>query len=190
MNRVGWIFLILMAVFVGSFLFLVHPAKMTTARMAASGLPPGQLGKLMIPVAGVSAGALSDSYADPRAGGTRDHRAIDIMAPLGTPVLAASAGRVEKLFESKDGGHTIYIRTADGKQSHYYAHLDRYAGSLREGQTVAQGDMIAFVGSTGDADPVAPHLHFAIHNMASADKWYEGDSIDPYPYLAGKAPTR
>lgn len=190
MNRIGWIFLLLMAVIVGGFLFLVHPVKMTSPGRLAATAPSSQAGSLLIPVAGVKAEALAESYADPRAGGTRDHRAIDIMAPQGTPVLAAAAGSVEKLFDSQDGGHTIYVRTADGKQSHYYAHLDRYADGLREGQAVAQGDMIAFVGSTGDADPGAPHLHFAIHNMTPADKWYEGTAIDPYPYLAGKPPTR
>jgi murein DD-endopeptidase MepM/ murein hydrolase activator NlpD len=190
MNRIGWIFLLLMAVVIGGFLFLVHPVKMTSPGGPAADSPSSQAGPLLIPVAGVEAGALADSYADPRAGGTRDHRAIDIMALQGTPVLAASAGRVEKLFDSKDGGHTIYVRTTDGKQSHYYAHLERYVDGLREGQAIARGDMIAFVGSTGDADPGAPHLHFAIHDMAPTDKWYEGTPVDPYPYLAGKAPTR
>lgn len=191
MNRIGWIFLLLMAGVIGGFLFLLHPVKMTSpGRLVAADAPSSQAGPLLIPVAGVRAGALSESYADSRAGGTRDHRAIDIMAPQGTPVLAAAAGRVEKLFDSKDGGHTIYVRTPDGKQSHYYAHLDRYVDGLREGQVVAQGDMIAFVGSTGDADQGAPHLHFAIHDMSPTDKWYEGRAIDPYPYLAGKALTR
>ncbi|MDB5714575.1 MAG: family metallopeptidase [Sphingomonadales bacterium] len=189
MNRIGWIFLTLLAVVVGGFLFMVHPGKWTRPAPAASETG-AETGPLIIPVAGVVKSALADTYADPRAGGTRDHRAIDIMAPRGTPVLAAGAGRVEKLFDSKDGGHTIYVRTADGKQSHYYAHLDRYVDGLHEGQAVAQGDMIAFVGSTGDADPGAPHLHFAIHDMTPTDRWYEGAPVDPYPYLAGKAPSR
>jgi murein DD-endopeptidase MepM/ murein hydrolase activator NlpD len=192
-NRIGWVFLTLLAVVIGGFLFLVHPAKWTRPLRTTSGetVSATSVGAvLVLPVAGVDKSALTDSYADPRAGGTRDHRAIDIMAPLDTPVLAASAGTVEKLFDSKDGGHTIYVRTSDGKQSYYYAHLDHYTPGLREGQAVAAGDMIGFVGSTGDADPGAPHLHFAIHTMTPADKWYEGTPVDPYPYLAGKAPTR
>ncbi|AYJ85729.1 M23 family metallopeptidase [Sphingomonas paeninsulae] len=192
MNRIGWLFLTVIAVVIGGFLFLVHPVKWTTPNSGAAdaSVENGGARSLVIPVVGVARSALTETYADPRAGGTRDHRAIDITAPKGTPVLAASAGRVEKLFDSKDGGHTIYVRTLDGKQSHYYAHLDRYVDGLREGQVVAQGEMIAFVGSTGDADRGAPHLHFAIHNMTPTDKWYEGTSVDPYPYLAGKAPTR
>jgi murein DD-endopeptidase MepM/ murein hydrolase activator NlpD len=184
----------MMAVIIGGFLFMVHPTKWARP---LSGTPDATRvandatgAALVLPVAGVAKSALTDTYADPRAGGTRDHRAIDIMAPLGTPVFAARAGTVEKLFESGDGGHTIYIRAPDLKQSYYYAHLDHYAPGLREGQAVAAGDMIAFVGSTGDADPGAPHLHFAIHDMAPTDKWYEGTPVDPYPYLAGKAPTR
>jgi murein DD-endopeptidase MepM/ murein hydrolase activator NlpD len=190
MNRVGWIFLAFMAVVIGGFLFLVHPVEMTTPGGVASVSVPANGQALLLPIAGIDRSTLANSYTDPRGGGTRDHRAIDIMAPQGTPVLAAAAGRVEKLFDSKDGGHTIYVRTADGRQSHYYAHLDRYVDGLHEGQAVAQGDMIAFVGSTGDADPGAPHLHFAIHEMTPTDKWFEGTAVDPYPYLAGKAPTR
>jgi murein DD-endopeptidase MepM/ murein hydrolase activator NlpD len=191
MNRIGWIFLTLLAVIVGGFLFMVHPTKWTRPKSAPTPTETLALGgPLLIPVAGITRSGLSDTYTDPRADGTRDHRAIDIMAARGTPVLAASAGRVEKLHDSVDGGHTIYVRSPDGKRSYYYAHLDRYVDGLREGQAVAQGDMIAFVGSTGNADPGAPHLHFAIHDMASTDQWYEGTPVDPYPYLAGKAPSR
>jgi murein DD-endopeptidase MepM/ murein hydrolase activator NlpD len=187
-NRIGWIFTaIIVAIGVG-FAMMVGPTSPSSPPSAAA--PRVVITGLAIPVAGVEKSALTDSYTDPRADGTRDHRAIDIMAPLGTPVLAASAGRVEKLFESGDGGHTVYVRSLDNKQSFYYAHLDRYVPGLREGQAVAQGDMIAFVGSTGNADPGAPHLHFAIHVMSPTDKWFEGTPIDPYPYLAGKAPTR
>ncbi|WP_293884316.1 M23 family metallopeptidase [Sphingomonas sp.] len=189
MNRIGWTFLTLLALIVGGFLFMVHPSRLTRASPPSAPATVADA-TLLIPVAGIGKNGLTDSYTDPRGDGTRDHRAIDIMAAQGTPVLAAAAGRVEKLFDSAAGGHTIYIRTPDRKQSHYYAHLDRYAEGLHEGRAVAQGDMIAFVGSTGDADPGAPHLHFAIHEMAPTDKWYEGRPVDPYPYLAGKAPTR
>jgi murein DD-endopeptidase MepM/ murein hydrolase activator NlpD len=194
MNRIGWIFLALIVVIGGGFALMVSPARWSAPVNGPSPATPEAApepftGTLLIPVAGVARAALTDTFTDPRADGTRDHRALDIMAPLGTPVLAAAPGRVEKLFDSVDGGHTIYVRTADGTQSHYYAHLDRYVDGLREGQAVAQGDMIGFVGSTGNADPVAPHLHFAIHLMTPADKWDGGTPVDPYPYLAGKAPT-
>jgi murein DD-endopeptidase MepM/ murein hydrolase activator NlpD len=187
MNRIGWIFLTLLAAVVVGFLFLVHPGKWTRP-VAATTVTTSTA--WLVPVAGVARSALADTYADPRGGGSRDHRAIDIAAPAGTPVLAARAGTVEKLYDSPDGGRTIYVRTEDGKQSIYYAHLDHYVDGLREGQKVAQGDMIGFVGSTGNANPAAPHLHFAIHEMGPANKWYEGTPVDPYPYLAGKAPSR
>ena len=141
---------------------------------------------LAIPVAGVVPAALYDSFGDPR-GGVRVHGAIDIPAPTGTPVLAAAGGRVEKLFESEAGGHTIYIRSTDGRFVYYYAHLDTYRPDLREGEDVARGQPIATVGSTGDADPAAPHLHFEIKRMAPGDTWYEGEGINPYPLLAGNA---
>jgi len=143
-------------------------------------------GVLLIPVQGVAASALRDSWADPRGDGTRMHHAIDIMAPRGTPVIAAADGRIEKLFQSRLGGTTIYERSADGGSDYYYAHLDRYAPTLVEGQVVHAGDVIAAVGSTGDADSGAPHLHFEIHRMAPGEGWWQGQEIDPYPVLARK----
>jgi murein DD-endopeptidase MepM/ murein hydrolase activator NlpD len=150
-------------------------------------VPPAPFtGELAIPVQGVAAAALHDDWAEPRGGGTRAHHAIDIMAPRGTPVLAAADGRIEKLFQSRLGGTTIYERSADGGTIFYYAHLDRYAPTLVEGQAVHVGDTIAAVGSTGDADPGAPHLHFEIHAMAPGEHWWQGTEIDPYPVLARK----
>jgi murein DD-endopeptidase MepM/ murein hydrolase activator NlpD len=143
-------------------------------------------GPLAIPVQGVPATALRDSWADPRGGGTRVHHAIDIMAPRGTPVLAAANGAIEKLFQSQLGGTTIYERSADGGTVFYYAHLDHYAPTLVEGQAVQTGQEIAAVGSTGDADPGAPHLHFEIHQMAPGEHWWQGTEINPYPVLARK----
>ena len=119
-------------------------------------------GKLAIPVEGVRAGQLSDTFTQARDGGLRVHDAIDIMAPRGTPVLAAAPGRIETLFVSKAGGNTVYQRSPDGGLIFYYAHLDAYAPGLAEGQSVRAGQRIASVGSTGNADPTAPHLHFAV----------------------------
>jgi murein DD-endopeptidase MepM/ murein hydrolase activator NlpD len=141
---------------------------------------------LAIPVAGVKPEQLVDTYSAARAGG-RVHDATDIMASRGTAVIAAAAGTVEKLFFSRGGGGiTAYVRSPDGQWQYYYAHLDAYAPGLHEGQTVRQGDPIGRVGSTGDASPEAPHLHFAVNRMAPGQRWWQGSPVNPYPLLAGK----
>ncbi|MGW8203441.1 M23 family metallopeptidase [Sphingomonas bisphenolicum] len=140
-------------------------------------------GPLLIPVAGVPASALADTFTQARANGARPHDAIDIMAARGRAVLAAADGRVEKIFWSHDGGRTLYQRSADGRLLYYYAHLDGYAPGLREGQGLRRGQRIAMVGSTGNADPSAPHLHFAVHAMTPGEPWYGGRAINPYPLL-------
>jgi murein DD-endopeptidase MepM/ murein hydrolase activator NlpD len=142
---------------------------------------------LAVPVAGVKADELQDTYTQSRSGGARVHNAIDIMAPHGTPVIAVAPGTVEKLFDSKGGGGiTAYVRSPDGKWMFYYAHLQAYAPGLHEGQAVKQGDAIGLVGSTGNANPAGPHLHFAINRMAQGEKWHEGTPINPYPLLVKK----
>ncbi|HWW64184.1 MAG TPA: M23 family metallopeptidase [Sphingomonadaceae bacterium] len=151
-----------------------HPPAQTAPVQAARGL--------IVPVAGVKPGELVDTFAQARAAGT-SHDAIDIMAPRGAEVRAAAPGRIEKLFHSEKGGNTIYVRSPDRRWIYYYAHLDAYRAGLHEGQTVAQGEAIATVGSTGNADPAAPHLHFAINRMAPGEDWYEGTPINPYPLL-------
>ncbi|QAY78997.1 M23 family metallopeptidase [Sphingosinicella sp. BN140058] len=146
---------------------------------------------LAIPVAGIKASQLADTYSQSRAGGARVHNAIDIMAPAGTPVVAAAPGTVEKLFFSDGGGGiTAYVRSADKAWTFYYAHLQAYAPGLHEGQAVKQGDAIGLVGSTGNANPAGPHLHFAINRMAAGEDWHEGTPINPYPLLAGNGPRR
>ena len=151
----------------------------------AEGLVVGPAG-LAIPVAGVEQDELLDTFTQARAGG-RAHDAIDIMAPHGTPVLAAAPGRVEKLFFSDGGGgNTIYIRSDDGRWSYYYAHLQSYAPGLAEGQRVRRGQVIGRVGSSGNANPAGPHLHFAINRMEAGQRWWDGEPINPYPLLAGK----
>ena len=110
-----------------------------------------------------------------------------VMAPRGTAVIAAAPGKVEKLFKSDAGGNTIYVRSEDRRTIYYYAHLDRYAAGLTEGQTVNRGQPIGFVGSTGDANPVAPHLHFEVVRTSPETKWWEpGTPINPYVLLGGR----
>lgn len=141
---------------------------------------------LAIPVAGVKKKELLDTFTQSRSGG-RVHDAIDIMADHGTAVIAAAPGTVEKLFFSKGGGGiSAYVRSPDNRWSYYYAHLQDYAPGLREGARLRRGDPIGRVGSTGNANPDGPHLHFAIHRMEAGEKWYQGAAINPYPLLAGK----
>ncbi len=141
---------------------------------------------LAIPVASKTAGDLIDTYTQSRSGGARVHNAIDIMADKGTPVVAAAPGTVEKLhFSEGGGGISAYVRSDDGQWTYYYAHLDAYAPGLREGQKVRRGDPIGTVGSTGNANPAGPHLHFAVNRMGQGESWHEGTPVNPYPLLAG-----
>ena len=159
-----------------------QPASAPQARAPLVIAPSG----LAIPVAGAKSDQLVDTYTAARANG-RVHDATDIMAARGTPVVAAAPGTVEKLFFSHGGGGiTAYVRSPDGQWQYYYAHLDSYAPGLREGQQVKRGDPIGHVGSTGDASPDAPHLHFAINRMAPGQSWWQGSPINPYPLLSGK----
>ncbi len=142
---------------------------------------------LAIPVQGITAKDLTDTFTQARAGGARVHDAIDIMAPEGTPVIAATDGKIEKLFFSQGGGGiTAYVRSPDQHWNYYYAHLQSYAPGLAEGQQVKQGQFIGRVGHTGNASAEGPHLHFAINQMKGGEKWWQGTPINPYPLLAGK----
>jgi murein DD-endopeptidase MepM/ murein hydrolase activator NlpD len=151
----------------------------------AGGDPEGQrlLARhaLLVPVAGIAPAALADNYRQRRAG--HEHEAIDILAPAGTPVLAADDGRIAKLFHSKPGGLTIYQFDPAARLAFYYAHLQRYAQGVREGMDVRRGDVIGYVGSTGNADPGTPHLHFAVFRLGDPPKWWQGEAVNPYPAL-------
>jgi len=138
--------------------------------------------KLIIPVAGVKRDQLLDTFADARSEG-RIHDAIDIPAPDGTPVLAATDGEIVKLFQSERGGTTIYQLSSDRKLVFYYAHLQRYADGLAVGKFVKQGEVVAYVGDTGNAGMGNFHLHFSIVIVADPKRYWEGTNINPYPLL-------
>ncbi|MHB1124957.1 MAG: M23 family metallopeptidase [Ramlibacter sp.] len=135
---------------------------------------------LIVPVAGVAPTELSDMFDDARGG--RRHEAIDILAPAGTKVFAADDGTVAKLFTSKPGGLTVYQFDPQGGLAYYYAHLDRYADGLEEGVTLQRGDLVGYVGTSGNAGNT-PHLHFAVFRLGPRRRWWEGDPVNPYPAL-------
>lgn len=179
MRRRGWLWLAVagFALFVhGCVRFLPDGAKEVSSAAAE------YRGRLIVPVAGIGIAGLTDTFTEARSEG-RSHDAIDILAPGGTQVVAAAAGRVEKLFLSERGGKTIYVRSPDGQWIYYYAHLDAYHPGIAEGDRVAAGDRLGFVGSTGNADPSAPHPHFAVHHMRPGASWYQGKPVNPYPLL-------
>ena len=157
------------------------PAATTTAPLRLPSPPPG---RLSIPVQGIAATSLRDTFNDARSEGRR-HDAIDIMAPAGTPVLAAADGRIEKLFLSERGGITLYQFNPERTLAYYYAHLQRYADGIAEGQVLRRGQLLGYVGATGNADPAAPHLHFAVFALGPEARWWEGTALNPYPMLAG-----
>jgi murein DD-endopeptidase MepM/ murein hydrolase activator NlpD len=142
---------------------------------------------LIIPVVGVGASDLVDTFTQARAGGARVHDAIDIMADEGASIVAAAPGKIEKLFFSKAGGKTIYLRSPDRQTIYYYAHLRDYEPGLAEGQSVQRGQRIGSVGHTGNADPAGPHLHFAIMSTTPDAAWWEPTTaINPYPLLKSR----
>lgn len=134
---------------------------------------------LTLPVQGVTPAQLSDTYTQSRAAGA-PHEAIDIMSARGTPVLAVEDGKVAKLFLSKPGGITVYQFDPGSQYAYYYAHLDRYAEGLAEGASLRKGQVIGYVGSTGNASPDAPHLHFAIFKLGPERQWWRGTPLNPY----------
>ncbi len=154
------------------------PVPTTVPPSSASDAPTG----LLLPVQGIQASQLRDTFTDARSEG-RVHDAIDIMADAGTPVLAVADGTVEKLFDSERGGLTIYQFEPSGRWCYYYAHLQRYADGLAEKQVIKRGEVIGYVGSTGNASADAPHLHFEVHVLGPEKQWWKGESINPFPLL-------
>ena len=156
------------------------PAAASPPPVDTSNIPAG---RLVIPVAGVQASELRSTFHEARGGGSRRHEAMDILAPRGTPVLATVDGRIAKLFTSAAGGLTIYQFDDEEEYCYYYAHLDGYAPNLTEGQVVKRGTLLGYVGTTGNAPPGTPHLHFAIFKLGEDKRWWEGEPIDPFPLL-------
>ncbi|NIJ20081.1 murein DD-endopeptidase MepM/ murein hydrolase activator NlpD [Sphingomonas naasensis] len=145
---------------------------------------------LLVPVQGVQRAQIVDTWGQSRANGARAHQATDIMAPGGTPVIAAAPGTIEKLFYSNGGGGiTLYVRSPDRQWSYYYAHLQRYAPGIVEGIEIKAGELLGFVGDTGNAGAGNYHLHFAVSHMQPADNWWQGQPVNPYPLLAGRRTT-
>ena len=133
---------------------------------------------LRVPIDGVKVESMKGGFAEARAG--HPHEAIDILAPRHTPVHAVQDGTVAKLFVSKAGGNTIYQFDPSGSLCYYYAHLQRYAEGLHEGGTVRQGQVVGYVGTSGNAPPDTPHLHFAVFALGPDRRWWKGQAIDPY----------
>jgi murein DD-endopeptidase MepM/ murein hydrolase activator NlpD len=159
-------------------------ARIPDSLEAAAAIDDLRSRQLLIPVDDVEAGALHSSFSDARSGG-RTHEAIDILAPRHTPVRAVEHGTIEKLFTSNAGGLTIYQFDPDRRYTYYYAHLDRYATGLQEGKAVRRGEIIGYVGTSGNAPPETPHLHFAIFLLHADRRWWEGDPVDPFQVWAG-----
>ena len=169
------------------------PAPASTVTVASTSATPVRTlplpagATLAMPLASIRPEQLVDTFNDLR-GGDRRHEALDIPAPAGTPVLAVADGHIEKLFTSVPGGLTIYQFEPGGRYAYYYAHLQGYAPGLAEKQTVRRGQLIGYVGSTGNASPEAPHLHFAMFELGPEKRWWQGTAIDPYPLLTGHPP--
>ena len=156
----------------------VSPAVIDEVAITPSGLA--------LPVVGVRGQQLLDAYTQSRAASAGSDDGIDIFASAGTPVVAAAPGTVERLSVNDSGdGLTVHLRSEDRRRIYYYAHLQSYASGLREGQRVERGQVIGRVGSTGDASPRAPHLHFGIKEMAPGERWWQGTPVNPYPLLTG-----
>ena len=192
MTRLGWVLLGVFALGIAAFLSVTR-FGVTDGSRRSQDVPAvvdePRAGTLAVPVLGVAREAIQDSWGDARGGGTRAHHGTDIMAPGGTPVLAAASGTVEKLFQSRLGGTTLYVRSPDRRWIYYYAHLAGYAPGVHEGQQVRAGDRLAFVGDSGDAGAGNFHLHFGLQHTRPDERWWQGEDVNPYPMLAA-APGR
>jgi murein DD-endopeptidase MepM/ murein hydrolase activator NlpD len=156
------------------------PAPPTTGSADRAAMPELRLG---MPIVGLDPKTLRSQFKEARGGGSRQHEAIDIPAPRGTPVVAVAEGNVAKLFTSKDGGLTVYQFDNSQQYAFYYAHLDSYAPNLKEGMLLRKGDTLGYVGTTGDAPKDVPHLHFAVFKLGPEKQWWKGEALDPLGML-------
>ena len=140
--------------------------------------------RLMVPVAGVAPADVPDTFAAPREGGRRVHGAVDIPAPRRTPVVSADDGRVVRLDCNARGGLTLYATDPDERFVYYYAHLDAYRRGLAKGHALRRGQVLGYVGSTGNADRAGPHLHFQVLVRPADGRWWGGEAVDPRPWFA------
>lgn len=146
---------------------------------------------LIVPVQGVRVDALRSNWGEPRGDGTRAHQGLDIIAHANTPVIATADGRVEKLFYSNGGGGiALYQRSTDGGWIYYYAHLAGYAPGITEGRVLRAGEVLGYVGDTGNSGTDNFHLHFGVNRMVPGERWHQGTPVDPYPLLAGSRVDR
>ena len=159
------------------------PMSVAIASAQLAAAPSSGTRLLAVPVEGFPRNQLFDSYQQQRGG--KVHEAIDIAAPRGTRVVAVDDGRIVKLFNSRFGGLTIYQFDPEQRLAYYYAHLDRYADGVHEGMAVRRGEHIGYVGTSGNAAPDAPHLHFAVFRLGPERQWWKGTPINPYELLRG-----
>jgi murein DD-endopeptidase MepM/ murein hydrolase activator NlpD len=191
MTRLGWSILAVIVLVVAAFLSMTsfgggtRPAKFVEPPSATADVPKvARPDVLVVPVAGFPRAAIRDNWGDPRERGLRAHHGTDIIASAGTPVVAAAPGVIEQLHDSALGGTTLYLRSLDRRWIYYYAHLAGYAPDIVEGKRVRAGQVLGYVGDTGDAGPGNYHLHFGMQRMQPDERWYQGEDVNPYPMLA------
>jgi peptidoglycan LD-endopeptidase LytH len=155
-------------------------SRTSTASPAQSAIAALRNRELRVPLDGVTVESMRGGFDEKRDAGARPHEAVDLLAPRNTPVHAADDGTIAKLFVSKAGGNTIYQFDPSQRFCYYYAHLERYADGLLDGAQVSRGDVIGFVGTSGNAPANTPHLHFAIFELTPERHWWQGTPIDPY----------
>ena len=169
-------------------------ASTTEPASASSGASPSasadidylRTRQILVPVAGADMSKVYDTFNDPRDGGERVHRAIDILAPRGTPILSADDGRILRMSTNALGGISMYTVDPQNRIVYYYAHMDHYNDAMSPGREIVKGDTLGYVGTTGNAPKNMPHLHFQVMRWPADGKYWNGEPIDPYELLGGE----